>query len=70
MELLMTVFRKQTHTDRWYLHFNSYHPVRAVFLKEPGMLLYRRRTCGREHVYFTATFKLNVFSVFMPSPLL
>ena len=57
----VTVFRKQTHTDR-YLHFNSHHPVsaeraavRSLFDRARNVTLWKDLRKEEEHL--TTTFK-------------
>ncbi len=62
--LNVTVFRKQTHTDR-YLHFNSHHPpsakraaVRSLFDRARNITL-RKEDLRKEEEHLTTTFRQN-----------
>ena len=62
--LNVTVFRKQTHTDR-YLHFNSHHPlsakraaVRSLFDRARNITL-QKEDLRKEEEHLTTTFKQN-----------
>ena len=74
--LNVTVFRKQTHTDR-YLHFNSHHPlsakraaVRSLFDRARNITL-QKEDLRKEEEHLTTTSNRTVipYHSFMPSPL-